>query len=67
MSARVPCVERAGRAVLAFTASDTAVLRPEKLNSSPARSSMGRGKSKRPALPSSGQLRQLGPAGVRQA
>ena len=36
---------------VAFTASITAVFRPEKLNSSPARSSIGRGKSKRRAGP----------------
>ena len=47
--------------------STTAVLRPLKLKSSPARLSIGRGKSNRSGRPSPGQSRQLRTARVRQA
>jgi hypothetical protein len=43
--------------------SDTAVFKPEKLNSKPARSSMGRGKSKRRALPTAASFASSGPPG----
>ncbi len=45
------------------TASDTAVFSPEKLNSYPARSSIGRGNGQAPALPAAASSASCGPPG----
>src|SRR5260221_14792560 len=47
----------------ARTASDTAVLRPEKLNSYPARSSIGRGNGQAPGMPAAASRASCGPPG----
>ena len=56
-------IERRRCAAFSFTASDTAVFNPEKLNSRPGRSSMGRGNSKRQALPAVASFASSGPPG----
>ena len=54
-------------AVRLRVATTTAVFRPLKLNSSPGRSSIGRGNSNLPGPSAARESRQLRPAGIRQA